>query len=270
MADFRFPTVFLGHGTPMLAFGDDAYQRALHSFSAALPKPKAVVVLSAHSVSSNRIHVLRCVNNRIQYDFSGFPPELYEIRYPCPGSPAVADQVARLLEGAGFEVDLDTDAPLDHGIWIPLLHLYPEGTVPVVRVSLPLNLVPAQILKMGRSLARLREEGVLLVASGGAVHNLRELKWSSKNTQGADWANRFEEWLVQSLQAKNVEALMNFEEHPDFARAHPSTEHFLPLLFTVGSALPGDSFEQLFRGVQYETLSMLCFVLSAPSARTIH
>ena len=270
MSGFRFPTVFLSHGTPMLAFGEDDYQRALSSLASTLPKPKAILILSAHSVSSDRIHVLKCERNRIQHDFTGFPDALYEIQYSCPGAPSLSDLTARMLMEAGFEVRIDQDAPLDHGIWIPMMHLYPKGDVPVVRISLPLNLLPAQIMKMGQTLASLREQGVMFIASGGGVHNLRELKWSSKNSPGADWANRFESWLVETLRAKDVGSLLSSEDHPDAARAHPSQEHFLPVLFAVGAALPGDEVDVIYRGVQYESLSMLCFSLNATVTQPFH
>jgi 4,5-DOPA dioxygenase extradiol len=273
MAAFRFPALFISHGTPMSAFGEDPYQKALTGLSRSLPRPKAIIVLSAHSISNHRIHVLKTEKNRIQHDFMGFPQELYELEYPCPGSPEVADQISRLLAQAGMEVKVETDAPLDHGVWVPLLHLYPECDIPVVRISLPLNLLPAQILKMGHALSTLREKGILMIASGGAVHNLGELQWSAKNAPGAAWASQFEQWLIQSLKNKDVESLMNFEDHPLFRRAHPSSEHFLPILFAVGSALPGDEFSEVFRGIQYETLSMLCFSLNArqePPHSTLH
>ena len=254
----------------MLAFGQDPWCDALHAYAETLPRPKAILVVSAHSISSDRIHILSTAQNRIQYDFAGFPPELYKVQYPCPGSPEIAGQLAYLFTQSGFEVKLDEEGLLDHGIWVPLLHLYPKGDIPVVRVSLPLNLLPAQILKMGHTLSSLREQGVLLIGSGGAVHNLRELKWSGKRGEGAKWAREFESWIVASLQTKNVEAIMNYEDHPDFARSHPSDEHFLPLLFTVGSALPGDELDVLFKGIEYDTISMLSFALTAKVPATYH
>jgi len=272
MNPFRFPTVFLSHGTPMAAFTqeNDPYQESLHTFAASLPKPRAIIFISAHSISSDQVHILKTETNRIQHDFAGFPPELYDIHYTCPGSTEIAEEASQLLKQAGFTVKLESEGPLDHGIWVPLIHLYPKGEVPVVRVSLPLNLLPAQILKMGHALASLREQGILLIASGGAVHNLRELKWSNKHSAGASWANEFEIWLVESLKAKNVEAIVHFEDHPGFLKSHPSDEHFLPILFTVGAALPGDEASILFRGIQYETLSMLCFSLNPPSTAVLH
>lgn len=176
MASFRYPTLFVSHGTPMLAFGDDPFHDRLKEFTAQLPKPKAIVVVSAHSLSSESVHVLRTEQNWIQHDFTGFPKELYDIQYNCPGEPALADEITRLLQEAPFNVKVETHAPLDHGIWIPLMSLYPKADVPVVRVSLPVNLIPAQVLKLGRTLSKLRENGVMLIGTGGAVHNLRELK----------------------------------------------------------------------------------------------
>ncbi|MBC7396987.1 MAG: dioxygenase [Bdellovibrionales bacterium] len=262
MDSFRFPTVFLSHGTPMLAFGEDEYQAMLFALGESLPKPKAVVFLSSHSISGESVHVLKTEKNTIHHDFYGFPEELYQIKYECPGEPEIAVKVASLLKEGGFDVKLDANGPLDHGIWIPLSHLYPKGDTPVVRVSLPLSMEPTQILKMGHSLANLRNEGVMIVASGGAVHNLQKLEWSKKYGEGSDWAVQFENFLLNALEKKDVEALLHATEHPMFSKAHPSQEHFLPLIFAVGAALKGDEVNVHFHGIQYKTLSMLCFSLN--------
>ena len=237
----------------------------LENLAQSFPKPKAIIFLSAHSVSSDQVHILKTKKNWIQYDFMGFPDELYQVKYECPGDEAIATEIASALEQAGFKTQFDQNAPLDHGVWIPLLHLYPKGDVPVVRVSLPLNLIPAQILKMGHALSKFREQGILVMSSGGAVHNLKQLKWSEKNGAGSPWAQEFEEWLIQTLQKKDVDALITAEEHPLFHKAHPSQEHFLPILFSVGAALPSDEVKILQRGVEYESLSMLSFSLNLES-----
>jgi 4,5-DOPA dioxygenase extradiol len=270
MAAFRFPSLFVSHGSPMLAYGDDPAQEALARLSASLPHPKAIVCLSAHSVSRDRIQVLRAQTHSIQHDFGGFPEDLYQIRYPCQGDPALADRIVALFQEAGLPASADPSGPLDHGVWIPLLHLYPKGDVPVIRVSLPLEFQPLQVMKMGQVLSALREQGVLLLGSGGAVHNLRELRWAEKRGKGADFALRFEEWLITCLQKKDVESLVTFEENPDFFKSHPTSEHFLPLLFTVGSALPQDEFQLVHRGVEYSTLSMLSFTLNHESDHLLH
>lgn len=247
----------------MLAFGEDDFQAMLLRFAQSMPKPKAVVFVSAHTVSSETIHVSKTKKNRISHDFSGFPPELYQVQYQCDGDPELAERMVQLLQKGGFQTRFDEDAPLDHGIWVPMLHLYPDGDIPVVRVSLPLNLSPALILKMGHTLASLREQGVMLVASGGAVHNLRELRWAHKTGDGATWAKEFEDWLITTISKKNVDAIITAEEHPLFFQSHPSQEHFLPILFTIGAALPKDEFTILHRGIEYFSLSMLCFALNS-------
>lgn len=268
MSTFRYPTLFVSHGTPMLAFGDDPFHHRLKEFAAGLPKPKAIVVVSAHSVSSDSVHVLKTEQNRIQYDFSGFPRELYEIQYAPPGAPWLSEEIASLLHEAQFKVEIDTTAALDHGVWVPLMALYPQGDVPVVRVSLPLSLVPAQVLKIGHTLSKLRERGVMMIGTGGAVHNLRELKWSEKSGPGAPWAHEFESFIVTVLQHKDVDTLLGAEEHPHFFRAHPSNEHFLPIYFTVGAALPNDEIQVIHRGIEYDSLSMLTFSLNRPDSTT--
>jgi 4,5-DOPA dioxygenase extradiol len=270
MSTFRFPTVFLSHGTPMHAFGEDAYQEMLAKFSADLPKPKAIIFVSAHSISGEQVHVLRTETNTIQHDFMGFPKELYDIQYTCPGDPALADTITQNLRAGGFETHNDTHAPLDHGIWIPLRHLYPKGDVPVVRISLPIDLEPAKILKMGHTLSQLREHGVLIIASGGAVHNLGQLKWSEKVGPGQDFAIQYEEFIVLALQNKDVEAILHSEELLFFKKAHPTLEHFLPMIFSIGATLPNDQVEILFRGIEYGTLSMLCFSLNHVQNQSLH
>ncbi len=264
---YRYPTFFISHGTPMLAFGEDHFQEMLAAFGQRQPKPKAIVVVSAHTVSADNILVSKNLSNRTLYDFSGFPQELYEFEYDPPGSPDLADRVIGLLREHTFQVDGDSKPDdrtlIDHGIWVPLMHMYPKADVPIVRVSLPLGLTPTHILKMGRALAPLREEGVMIMGSGGAVHNLRELTWHEKSGPGANWATQFEEWLLQMLQEKNVQELAALESaHPEFHHAHPSHEHYLPLLFTVGAALKDDEVEILKQGIEYGTLSMLSFALN--------
>ena len=270
MKPFRFPSVFVSHGTPMHAFGEDDYQAKLLQFAKEQPKPKAIVFLSSHSVSSDQVHVLKTEMNTIHHDFIGFPDELYQIKYQCPGDPELSDRITELFLKAGFQTVVDQHAPLDHGIWIPLMHLYPKGDVPVVRISLPLNIHPGQVLKMGHTLSLLRENGIMLIASGGAVHNLKSLKWSEKKSEGFPWAVEFENWLVKNLKEKNVEDLLAFEEFEGYSKAHPSQEHFLPLLFTVGASLPNDEANFIYRGIEYGSLSMLCFNLNLPQTLSLH
>jgi 4,5-DOPA dioxygenase extradiol len=199
---------------------------------------------------------------RIAHDFRGFPGELYQMEYPCPGAPELAVRIATLVASAGFEASLEKDSFLDHGVWIPLRILFPEANVPTVQVSLPHPSQPERVLKLGHALASLRDEGVLLVGSGGLVHNLEELVWHQKEGPGAPWAVEFDEWVRARLTERDVIELCGFEEGaPHARRAHPTTEHFYPLFFALGASCPGDGLEILYQEIQYSTLSMTCFAL---------
>lgn len=270
MNAYRYPTVFLSHGTPMHAFGEDAYQNSISNFSASFPKPKAIVFVTSHAVSSEHVLILKTEKNSIRHDFSGFPKELYDIQYSCPGDMELADKIEERFKVAGFKTLMEYTVPLDHAVWIPLMHLYPKGDVPVTRVSLPVNLEPAQILKMGHTLASLREQGYLIVSSGGAVHNMREIKWAEKQGAGHEYARHFEEFIVLALQNKDVEAILHSDELPFFKSSHPTLESFNPLVFAVGATLVGDNVNIIFRGIEYGSLSMLCFSLNHAQTQPLH
>jgi 4,5-DOPA dioxygenase extradiol len=272
------PSVFISHGTPMLALEDprgqcqedqesrkceDQAVLAIYSFFKSLPKPRAVVVVSAHGVSPYPgVEVSADPNSKLFYDFWGFPAELYQVSYPCPGDPELAGKVVSLLKGAGFQASLRTGHQLDHGVWVPLKMAFPEANVPVVQVTMPQPCDPREVLKLGHALADLRKENVMILGSGGAVHNLERLVWHGKHGEAASWATAFEDWLNQMISEKNVEALLNFESEGPMAKlAHPTVEHLLPLFFALGAACPGDHYVRIFKGIQYHSLSMLSFAL---------
>lgn len=267
-----------------LADEDDSYVADLRAFWRETLHSgeglKGIVVLSAHSLTDAGtdeapvIEVTAGSNNRLDYDFGGFPGELYEVQYACAGDPSLAARIAGLLTDSGFSAALSTESRLDHGVWVPLRAMAPEipgKRIPVVRVSLPApsgNFEPRIVLKLGKALAPLRGEGVLLVGSGGAVHNLGQLHWYGKSGPAAEWASAFEEWILGRLEARDVEALVSFaEEAPAAMRAHPTPEHFLPLLFTVGAAWKGEKARILHRGIEYHSLSMLCLALMPEASR---
>lgn len=249
-----------------LATGEDAdsYTTALHDFFKALPRPKAIVIVSAHGTSAeNTVEISAAEHPRIIHDFSHFPAELYQMDYPCPGSPEVAVQVATLLSTAGFETELIRTRLMDHGAWIPLRIAYPEADIPVVQISMPFGGGPASVLKLGKALATLRDEGVLLIASGGAVHNTELMVWHMKSGPGEEWARVFQEWLKHMLKTKDVQALIDFEDEAPHAKlAQPTPKHFYPVFFAVGASLPGDEAHTIFEGIQYQTLSTYAFALS--------
>lgn len=195
------------------------------------------------------------------YDFSGFPDELYEIVYPAPGAPDVAARAQALLRSAGFATVIDGSRGLDHGAWVPLLKMYPDANVPVVQLSVQTTLNPRHHFDVGRALAPLTREGVLVVGSGHLTHNLRDWMMSQGRRAGgnvrAAYAEQFQRWVFDHLNAKDVEALTHYrEEAPHASRAHPTAEHFLPLFVAFGAAGNGADVERIFDGFEGNALAM--------------
>lgn len=264
---FTAPSVFVAHGTPMLALAtpeDDPFIRTWFEWAQKHPKPRAIAVVSAHTASDGDVlRISAAPECYAIHDFGGFPEDLYEIDYRPKGDPALAEKIGTLLVKGGIKAVLHQSGALDHGIWVPLRAAYPDADIPVVSVSFPQSAKPHLTMKLGQLLAPLRHEGVMMLGSGGVVHNLRELVWHHKNTGGDPRALKFEEWVVEKLKAKDVASLVDFEtKGPDSNWANPTTEHFFPLLFSVGATLPGDQANVLYRGVQYGSLSMLTVELT--------
>ena len=258
----RVPSLFLAHGSPMSVI-DKEFAGAVYKFTSRQQKLRAIVVVSSHWQVPGAIRVTSSPKPSIIYDFMGFPGWLYEIAYPCPGDRAVAQMAAVMLERAGIEARLDPDRGLDHGVWIPLSLAFPEATVPVVQVSLPLPSTPAMMLAMGRALAPLRSEHILLVATGGIVHNLARLQEDMVSPFPEPWAAEFDGWVRDKVAALDAGALGSYPRlAPHAGAAVPTSEHFDPLLFTVGTALPGDVVYDIYDGFRYGTLSMRSFALT--------
>ncbi|MDE2195642.1 MAG: dioxygenase [Gammaproteobacteria bacterium] len=225
------PTLFVSHGSPMLAL--DASNPAhgfLKSLGASLPRPEAILVVSAHWETATP-RITGAEHPDTIHDFYGFPEPLYELRYPASGNHALAKQAAMLLNPAA---SVDPIRGLDHGAWVPLLLMFPQVDIPVLQLSLQTPLGPAHHLKLGEALAPLREQGVLIIGSGGATHNLREYFHASADGTGVYQA--FADWLHDTLSRDDREALRHYRTRaPDAARNHPTEEHFLPLLVAVGA-----------------------------------
>ncbi|MHA6161280.1 DODA-type extradiol aromatic ring-opening family dioxygenase [Pseudomonas sichuanensis] len=225
------PSLFISHGSPMLALQPGASGPALAALARALPRPKAIVVVSAHW-ESRELLVTGNPQPQTWHDFHGFPPALYAVQYSAPGEPALARRVADLL-GAR----LDDKRPFDHGAWVPLSLMYPAADIPMIQVSLPSQAGPALQLKVGQALSALRAEGILLLGSGSITHNLGELDWHAGPDAVEPWALAFRDWVVERLQAKDEAALLDYRRQAPFAmRNHPSDEHLLPLYFAMGAA----------------------------------
>ena len=242
------PSLFISHGSPTLALQPGASGPALAGLANALPRPKAIVVVSAHW-ESRELLVSSGPQPETWHDFYGFPPALYAVQYPAPGEPALAGRVAELLQAR-----LDPQRPFDHGAWVPLSLMYPDASTPVIQVSLPSQMGPGLQVKMGKALAGLRAEGVLLVGSGSITHNLGELDWHAGPDAIEPWALAFRDWVVERLKADDQAALLDYRKQAPFAaRNHPSDEHLLPLFFAMGA---GDRFGIVHQGFTLGALGM--------------
>ena len=260
MSTERFPSLFVSHGAPTLALDASPAAGFLRTLGPALGTPRAILVVSAHWDTPG-FSVSAAERPRTIHDFGGFAPELYELRYPAPGAPELAQRVAELLGAAGIGCDVAAGRGLDHGAWVPLLLMYPEATIPVTQLSVSSSRGPAEHLAVGRALAPLRGEGVLVLASGSATHNLGQLAFG--NPEPRAWAAEFEAWLAEKLAAGAVEDLVRYRSlAPNAAVAHPTEEHLLPLFVALGAAGERPKAEVLHSSFQFGTLSMACYAFS--------
>lgn len=247
------PSLFISHGAPMLALEPGASGPALAGLAAALPRPRAVLVVSAHW-ESHGLLVGSAPQPRTWHDFGGFPAALYAVQYPAPGAPQLAQQVRQLLADAGLPAELDEQRPRDHGAWVPLMLMYPAADIPVVQLSLPSHASPAQQVRIGQALRALREQDVLLVGSGSITHNLGELDWRAGPEAITPWAGEFRDWMVARLQQDDRPALLDYRRQaPHAVRNHPTDEHLLPLFFALGA---GERFDLVHSGFTYGALGM--------------
>ena len=227
----RMPAVYLSHGAPPLA-DDPIWPGQLAAWSAALPEPKAILMVSAHWEEAP-LALGATETIPLVYDFWGFPQHYYEVQYPAPGAPRLAADVRKLLQGPGRPVQDVPERGLDHGAYVPLVEMYPDADIPVLQVSMP-TLDPEELLRIGRRLRPLRDEGVLIVGSGFFTHNLRAL---STDNHVVSVMAEFDDWGRRALAAQDVDALLDFENKAPAGRlAHPRTEHFAPLFVALGAA----------------------------------
>lgn len=252
------PVLFLSHGSPTLAFDDVPARDFLVRLGAKLPRPKAILCISAHWEAALPSVTGSATPSTI-HDFYGFPQALYDLRYDAPGDPALAARVVKLLEDGGFKAETSSDRGLDHGVWSPLILAYPQSGIPVVQLSLMHHRTPADHVALGRLLAPLREEGVLIVASGGAVHNLRALDWNNRGGI-TDWAGAFDKWLENKIAAGDLAALSDYRtQAPNATAAHPSEDHIMPLFVALGAAAGENAMapgKQLHTSFTFGSLSM--------------
>jgi len=256
------PSVFVSHGSPTLALDPGLTGPALAKLAASLPRPKAVVVASAHW-ETPRPTVSGASRPETIHDFGGFPQPLFEIQYPATGAPAVAARARELLAASGFEAALDLKRGLDHGAWVPLRFMYPDADVPVLQVAIQPGLDAAHHYRLGAALAPLADEGVLILGSGSATHNLREVRWRSRENEDVPaWVQAFRAWLADALARGDVEALLDYRARaPHAVRNHPTDEHLLPLYVALGAAGRGAIVDHAHDDVTFGVLGMDVFVM---------
>lgn len=227
------PGLFISHGSPLLALEPEQVGPALQRLSSNLPSPKAIIVMSAHW-SSKVLEVCTATRPKTWHDFRGFPDALSQIRYPAPGSPDLAERILQQCAEHKIEAYANSTRPRDHGVWIPLLHLYPNADIPVVEISIPRTFSAHEIHKIGQILAPLRQEQILLIGSGSITHNLNELSWED-NSPTPDWAMTFRNHIVAKLTHSDQESVLNWQQLPFIQKNHPTLEHLLPLFFAMGT-----------------------------------
>ena len=257
MSDAPLPVVFVGHGSPMNALEHNRYTEAWAALGATLPRPRAVLAISAHWYT-NATAVTAMAAPRTIHDFFGFPDRLFDYEYSCAGAPDVAAEVAEVAEPRWVGLDHDSWG-IDHGTWSVLAHMYPDADVPVVQLAIN-ALQPLEYhLDIAARLAPLRSRGVLIVASGNVVHNLAMVDWARAEA-GFDWAQRFDE-AARSVVVDSPGDVLDLTGHPDYALAVPTPDHFIPLVYFAGVAGAGAARrpEVLIDGYAYGSLSMTCY-----------
>lgn len=264
------PALYISHGGPTNAVSKDRYSAELTAYGQQTKALiTAIVVVSAHTLTegSNKITITAGQDNKLIYDFYGFPNELYHIKYPAPGKPELANRIAELVKAAGFEPELNSHHGIDHGTWVPLLQMFPDANIPVIQVSLPFPGESAPVFKLGEALRPLREQGVMLIGSGSCTHNLGKLVWDAEENSPKHkpdkWARAFHDWMQSGVEKKKIAELLDWKKAPNVREAHPNPDHLFPLFFTLGCMRQDDVAATVSDTWQLSNLSMYTFAFQA-------
>mgnify|MGYP003863800713 FL=1 len=251
----RMPALFIGHGSPMNTLDDNDFTRAWARLGRVLPRPRALVVVSAHwFIGATAVTAM--ARPRTIHDFYGFPRQLNDFQYPAPGAPDLAGELVEIVKPTWVGLDNDQWG-LDHGTWSVLAHLYPEADIPVIQLSINALKPMGYHVDLGARLSALRDRGVMVISSGNVVHNLRRVQWDKPDVV-FDWNERFDE-AVRAQLADDPSAILRTMDHTDYVEAVPTPDHFIPLLYTAGLAVGEGKAESLVRGYAMGSLSMTCY-----------
>lgn len=252
----KMPVIFVGHGSPMNAIEDNEYSRAWKRMGEMLPKPKAIIAISAHWFTRGT-KIMNEGNPKTIHDMYGFPLELYKVIYNTPGSPELAKLVAGLITK---ETTFDNSWGIDHGTWSVLVHMFPKRDIPVFQISIDANATPNQHYKIGQELSVLREQGVLILASGNIVHNLRLVDWHQKN-KVFDWAYEFDDFINKNIKNYNHDNILNYGGEGIIAKLSvPTTDHFNPLLYALGASRSDDIISVFNKSCELGSLTMTSYI----------
>ena len=261
-SDKKMPAIFIGHGSPMNALANNAFTKHLEVLGQTLPIPKKILMISAHWMTKG-VELQASATPKMIYDFYGFPEALYKVNYPAHGDVNLANQVKKDLYK--YQAELDHEWGFDHGNWSVLHHMYPKADIPVVQLSLNQNFMNLRDhLVLAKELNKLRSEGVLIIGSGNIVHNLRQIS-RSETAAVVDWAYEFDELIKKSILENNLEQLLAEDpsKHLEWKMAHPSIEHYLPLLYVLGAADPNEKILFPYEAFELGSLSMRSVLIGA-------
>lgn len=250
----KLPVLFIGHGSPMNAIEENAYTKSLNKLGRDLPRPEMILCISAHWMTRGT-YVTAMENPKTIHDFYGFPKELFDVQYPAPGSPELANAIHTESQDPVIGED-HGEWGLDHGTWAVLKHMYPEADIPVVQLSLDMTKGPEYHFELGVKLRELRERGVLIVGSGNIVHNLKLVNWKDKDS-GLPWAEEFDLWAKEKMEQRDFESLQkNFLDTEAGRLSVPTMDHYYPLLYTLGASDEGDKISYPYEGLELGSMSM--------------